>query len=320
MDIILILSGLVALFFGGEWLVRGSVGVAKRLGVSTLLVSLVVVGFGTSAPELLVCIKAALSGAQDLALGNVIGSNIANILLILGLAAVIRPISCGQASIRRDAVAVLCASLVLAFLSFFHEISRISGALMLGLLFAYMYVAYRQDKKSSVAEKAQGQELQEHIEEEVHVAGDSTTKSVLLVLLGLGLLVLGADWLVNGATSIARAFGISEAVIGLTLVALGTSLPELATAFIASLKGHSDVVIGNVLGSNLFNILGILGVTALIAPLALSGRIVEFDLWLMLGTAVLLYPLIRSGHRITRIEGGFCLFLYAGYIGMMFIT
>lgn len=320
MDSVMILSGLVALFFGGEWLVRGSVGVAKRLGISTLLVSLVVVGFGTSAPELLVCVKAALSGAPDLALGNVVGSNIANILLILGVAAVIRPIPCGHAGIRRDALAVLAASLILASLSFFHEISRISGSLMLLLLLGYLYQAYRLEKKATVSEKLQMQELEAHIEDEIHAARDHTLKSVVLVLVGLGLLVVGADWLVTGASAIARHFGVSEAVIGLTLVALGTSLPELTTAFIASFKGHSDIIIGNVLGSNLFNILGILAVTAMIAPLALGGRIVELDLWLMLGTAVLLYPLIRTGHVINRLEGGVCLALYAAYIGLMFMT
>lgn len=318
MDILFIIAGLVLLFFGGEGLVRGSVGLAERLRISALLVSLIVVGFGTSAPELIVSIKAALSGSPDLALGNVVGSNIANTFLIVGLAAALKPIASGGFGIRRDALAVIAASLILVGFSYFDYISRLAGALMLVVLLGYMFMAYRQEKRVSAAEQAREHELEIHIVEEVHSSGDSAVKSGGLVVTGLVMLVIGAELLVTGASSVARTLGISEAVIGLSLVALGTSLPELTTAVIASLKGHSDVVIGNVLGSNLFNVLGILGVTAMLAPLPLTGRIVEVDLWLMLGTSFLLFWAIRSGQLVSRVEGAAFLGLYAAYLGLMF--
>lgn len=323
MDVLLIVSGLVFLFFGGEALVRGSVGLAGRLGISTLLVSLVIVGFGTSAPELLVCLKAALQGSPDLALGNAVGSNIANIFLILGVAAVLKPIASGNFSIRRDTVAVIFASLILVSFSYFHEISRAGGTLMLVLLLAYLYFAYWQEKRVSAAALTQIHDFQnrivEEMVEETDAGNDSALKSAGLVLAGLVMLIAGAGWLVTGASSVARSFGVSEAVIGLSLVALGTSLPELTTAFIASVKGQSDVVIGNVLGSNLFNIMGILGITAMISPLPLTGRIVEVDLWLMLGSALLLYPIVRSGHVISRTEGAIFLVFYGLYFSLMFM-
>lgn len=320
MEVLFIIAGLVLLFLGGEGLVRGSVGLAERLGISTLLVSLVVVGFGTSAPELIVSIKAAFSGSPDLALGNVVGSNIANTLLIIGLAAVLKPIASGGSGIKRDALAVIIASMMLVGFSYFDYISMSGGVLMLTALSAYMFMAYWQEKRAPAVEQARERELEIHIVEETHSAGDSAVKSTGLVVVGLVMLVLGADWLVTGASSVARTFGISEAIIGLSLVALGTSLPELTTAVIASFRGHSDVVIGNVLGSNLFNVLGILGVTAIFAPLPLAGRIVEVDLWLMLGTSFLLFFAIRSGKLVSRVEGAVFLGLYAAYLGLMFVV
>ncbi|MEM7618598.1 MAG: calcium/sodium antiporter [Pseudomonadota bacterium] len=317
MDIIYIIAGLVLLFLGGEALVRGSVTLARRMGISTLLVSLIVVGFGTSAPELLVCIDAALRGVPDMALGNAVGSNIANVFLILGVAALIAPLSCTGKAISRDAIAVIVVSVLLGVMSFLDAIDWRAGIFMLAALVTYLYMAYRSERKSTVALQAAGQETNV---EDVDEHDDKTVVSLVFLLGGLLALVAGAHMLVEGATSVARSFGISEAVIGLSLIALGTSLPELATAIVAAMKGRSDIIIGNVLGSNLFNILSILGITALITPLPMQGRIADLDVWIMLGSAIVLYPAIMSGRVISRLEGGIFLALYCGYIAFMFVS
>lgn len=319
MDIAYTLGGLVLLFFGGEWLVKGSVGVALRFGISTLLVSLVIIGFGTSAPELVVSVQASLSGSPEISLGNVVGSNIANILLILGFAAAISPIAAGGREIKRNAIIVIIASLVLCLLGLLHEINWIAGAAMITILGAYIFWSYQDDKKTSLAETLQNKEARDHTIEDVPEAPKKLWHSLAYVAVGLVGLVIGADFLVKGAVSIARGAGISEAVIGLTLVAVGTSLPELATAISAALKKHSDVVIGNVLGSNLFNIFFILGTTSIITPMPMTGRIADFDVWLMLGVAILLYPIIKTGYVINRKEGLLLLALYAAYTAAMFI-
>lgn len=323
MDILFIIIGLVFLFFGGEGLVKGAVDIAERFGLSTLLVSLIIVGFGTSAPELFVCVQAAMAGAPQMALGNVVGSNLANTLLILGASAVITPIVCNQPVMRRDAIAVIVASLLFVTLTiFFDVLDWRGGALMVLALAAYLAMAYELEKRETALEHAAREDIKDHMVEDV--ADDDhghapLFKSIAYTLGGLFVLVLGAQLLVDGASSIARTFGVSEAVIGLSLVALGTSLPELATAVVASMRGHSDVIIGNVLGSNLFNILSILGFTAIAEPLALSGRITEIDMWLMLGSALILYPIMRSDHTISRLEGSVLLALYGGYIAFMFL-
>ena len=319
MDIVYIIIGLVLLFAGGEGLVKGSVALAERMGLSTLLVSLVVVGFGTSAPELLVCIKAALSGTGDLAVGNTVGSNIANVLLILGVGALIRPLVCHNTDIRRDSMAVIAASLLVTGIAFTGVLSWYTGLLLVLVLVSYLSWSYWQEAHASKAVKEERQHIHDEIVEVIDPVLPPLWRAAAFSIAGLLGVMLGAEFLVNGATSIARSFGVSDIVIGLTLVALGTSLPELATAVMASLKGHSDVIIGNVLGSNLFNILGILGVTAMITPLSLGGRVIEIDIWLMLGSAVLLYPAIVSERKISRFEGGFFLVLYVGYISSMFI-
>jgi len=319
MDIGYTIAGLVLLFFGGEWLVKGSVGVAVKFGISTLLVSLVVVGFGTSAPELVVSLQAALSGSPEISLGNVVGSNIANILLILGVAAAIAPIAAGTIEIKRNAIAVIAASAFLCLLALLHEISRAEGLVMITILAAYIIWSYREDKKASLFESYKTQKAHEHTQEDVPEAPSSLWLSIFFVAIGMAALVAGANFLVTGAVSIARSAGISEAVIGLTLVAIGTSLPELATAIVASMKKHSDVAISNVLGSNLFNIFFIMGTTATVTPLPMTGRIADFDVWLMLGVAIILYPVIKTGYVIDRKEGVGLLALYIIYTAAMFI-
>ncbi len=306
MDVGYIIAGLVLLFAGGEGLVRGAVSIATKMGISTLLVGMVVVGFGTSTPELVVSLKAALDGSPDIAFGNVVGSNIANVILIMATAALIYPVAAAGNEIRRDGIAVIVASLVLCGLSFTGQLDRIAGAAMVALLAGYVIYCYRSERKNAKADA----EKREHIEEDLS-AGDSMLKSVLFALGGLVLLVFGGKLLVDGAISIARGAGISEAVIGLTLVAVGTSLPELATSVVAAYRKHSDVIIGNILGSNIFNILFILGITGLIAPIPLEGQIAAQDIWVMLAVAVVTYGVIHFRKQFGRVTA--CAFL-AAYI------
>lgn len=318
-DYILISAGLLLLFVGGEALVRGSVSISKRLGISTILIGVVVVGFGTSAPELLVSIKASLAGQPDIALGNVVGSNIANILLILGLSAIITPVLCTDRAIHRDAFAVFCASIALLGLSYYQEVSRITGLSMLLVLVAYLvysYKAERRDKISTVPghliETAHEHEAQE-FESKMGLGA-----SVFMCVVAIAMLVFGADLLVYGASRVARSYGISEAVIGLSLIALGTSLPELATAISAALKKNTDVIIGNVLGSNLFNILSILGMTAIIKPIPVTGQISSFDIPLNLTIAFVTLGIVFFFKKFKRITGFVFLTLYFSYIAWIY--
>lgn len=311
-DTAFIVAGLVLLYFGGEGLIRGSVSLAARLGVSTFLIGAVVVGFGTSTPELLVSLRAALGGSPDIALGNIVGSNTANILLILGISALLSPIACAGRGVRRDALAGIAAAALLGALSFTGHIGRTAGAVMTAALAGYVFYCYR-------AERAAANERGQHLREDMTV-NDGPWRAVLFILGGLGLLLAGANLLVDGAVSIARAAGISEAVIGLTLVAVGTSLPELAASVIAAVKKHADVAIGNILGSNLFNVLFILGLTGVIAPVPIAGRIAEFDIWAMLAVSVLLLGVIVRRGQIGRAAGSAFLALYAAYCGWLFVS
>lgn len=314
----MILAGLVLLFAGGEGLVKGSVALAQRMGISTLLVSLVIVGFGTSAPELLVCIKAALNGTADLAVGNVIGSNIANILLIIGVGALIKPLVCDNVTIRRDSLVVILASVFVTILTMIGFIDAMRGGVLVACLVGYLLFSYIHEKRSSLKEQAEESVRRDQVVDVIDKETTPVWSALIFTIVGLAGLVMGADWLVTGASSIARSYGVPDVVIGLTLVAFGTSLPELATAVIASIKGHADVIIGNVLGSNLFNILGILGVTAMISPLSMGGRVASTDIWLMLLSAIILFPAIMTGRTISRFEGGIFVMLYIGYIATMF--
>ncbi|AGH98715.1 calcium/sodium antiporter [Micavibrio aeruginosavorus] len=313
-DILMVVGGLILLFFGGEGLIRGAVSLARNFGLSKLLVSAVIVGFGTSMPEMTVSVGAALKGASDIAIGNVVGSNIANILLIVGLAAVLYPITIAGNSIKRDVFVMLGASLALCGLATMGMVSFFAGLIMFLALVAYIVWSYCQDKKvcSDVAH---------HIEEDVE--GEprlSRMTAAGFALGGLVLLIGGAYILVEGAVSIARGFGISEAVIGLTVVAVGTSLPELATAFIAAMRKHSDVVIGNILGSNIFNILSILGVTAIISPIPISSHIAAYDVWIMLGVSAFLSVYLLRGMTIGRISGAAMLVAYTAYTVWLYMN
>ncbi len=306
-------AGIVLLFLGGEALVRGAVALAGRLGVSPLVVGLTVVGFGTSAPELVVSVGAALDGVPDLAVGNVVGSNIANILLILGVSAAVTPLAVQAQVFRRDGMIMLAASVLLLILAQTGAIERWAGVVLFAGLVGFLAYAYRAGRRDAAAAAAYAAEA-----EEVAEAGLSTGRAVAYAAIGIAVLVGGAQLLVSGAGDIARAFGVPEAIIGLTLVAFGTSLPELATSVVAALRKHTDVAVGNVVGSNIFNILGILGVTAMVSPLPVAERMARADIWIMLGVAVAAMVALRTGWRVSRGEGIVALAAYAGYTWWVF--
>lgn len=318
MEYILIIVGLLLLFAGGEALVRGSVVISKRLGISAILIGMVVVGFGTSTPELLVSVKASLAGQPDIALGNIVGSNIANVLLILGVSALFCPVICADQAIKRDMMAVVFVSALLFVLTFIGMASAMVGTVMVVMLIAYIVYSYSADLRDKKALPATSPDTVHE-----HEAQEFSNKlglgiSILMSVGGIIMLVFGADLLVEGASAVARQAGISEAVIGLTLVAVGTSLPEFAAAISAALKRNSDVIIGNVLGSNLFNILGILGVTAIIKPIPLAGHIASFDVPINLGVAVITFMIIYLAQRISRMTGMIFLLSYILYIGWLY--
>ncbi|WP_422000660.1 calcium/sodium antiporter [Roseovarius mucosus] len=312
-DLVLVAAGLVLLFVGGEALVRGAVAIAERMGVSKLLIGLVIVGFGTSTPELLVSVKAALDGASEIALGNVVGSNIANILLIFGLAAVIAPVMGWARTAVREALVATLVSLVAFALVQGAVISRMEGIAMLLVMVGYLVASYWLERRDRSAQTFQH-------EAEAFAGGVAVRRWVppLLALGGIVALVFGADLLVEGAVNIARVYGVPDAVIGLSLVAIGTSLPELATAIVAAIRRQSDVVLGNVIGSNIFNILAILGVTVVIQPIEVSARFRDVDTPVMLGVALLLLALLFATRRIGRGWGLVMLGLYAAYMVMLF--
>ena len=309
-----LVGGLALLLAGGEALVRGSVGVATRLGVSPLVIGLTLVGFGTSMPELVASLEAALIGAPGIAVGNIVGSNIANILLILGVAAVICPVATSPGAFARDGSVLVGVSLLLVGVVLAGALGRLAGLAFIGLLLAYTGLAYR-------AERGGGPSARRHTAEaaEVAPAGMGLLPGSLITLAGIAGVVWGASLLVGAAIDIARAAGLSEAVIGLTLVAVGTSLPELVTSVMAALRRHGDVAFGNVVGSNIFNILGIGGVTAAVSPIAVPAQIADFDIWAMLGAAVLLAVFAVTGWQVSRREGAVLLALYAGYLAVQFL-
>jgi len=315
MDLVLIALGLAGLVIGGDNLVRGSVGVARHFGLSPLLIGLVLVGFGTSAPELMTSVLAALNGSPGIAVGNVTGSNTANILLILGVSALLAPLVTDPAAMRRDGLVMLGAAIAFAVLALLGSISRVEGVLLVGALIAYLVVAYVTEAGKSTPSG------------DLHRAeADAPTAQPffqsLPVLIGftLGGLVLtmaGANWLVTGASSLARDAGVSEAIIGLTVVAVGTSLPELVTAIVAAVKKQSDIALGNVLGSNIYNILGILGTTAIISPLQIPAEIAGRDVWIMLAATLVLLLFAVTGWKITRREGAVLLGGYGIYLAYL---
>jgi len=303
---LVLLAGLILLISGAELLVKGASRLATNLGIPALVVGLTVVAFGTSAPELAVSIKAAFSGQVELAIANVVGSNIFNILLILGIAGVIAPLVVSQQLVRQDVPVMVAISVVVVLMALNGRIDRIeAGILVLGLLVYTIFLFY------------QGKHQGADQDEEHHAAVKVPAwQNLLFIVTGLILLVVGARWLVDSAVSIASILGVSEAVIGLTIVAAGTSLPEVMTSVIATIKGERDIAIGNVIGSNVFNILCVLGVSALVSPepLLAGARVMQIDLPVMLAVSALCLPLFFAGASLSRFEGLIFLLLYCAYI------
>ena len=327
LDVVLIASGLALLLFGGELLVRGAANAAERLGLSPLLIGLTLVGLGTSMPELMTSVQASLVGSPGIAVGNVVGSNIANIFLILGVAITITPIAVNRVALVRGGGVVLVTALMFCGVAIFLTLDRVVGGIFLGGLIGYVIYCYRQEKADIEAaghtaafEKHQAhEELPGARKPEAAGAAAATglagaVPSLAIAVGGLVMVLLGAKVLVEGAISLAVHVGVSDALIGLTLVAIGTSLPELATTVIAAIRRHGDVALGSVIGSNIYNILGIAGVTGLIAPTTIPAEIARFDVFVMLAASVALIVFARTGNRFGRGEGAIFLACYVAYI------
>ncbi len=315
MNYIMALAGLVMLIIGGELLIRGAMSAANKLNVSPFLSGLVIVGFGTSIPELIVSVNAIVNNNPAIALGNVMGSNIGNIGLIIGTCGLLAPLVFKQAALKRDAIVMLSAVLLLMLLGITGHFSLVSGLIMLSALFAYLgYTIYQEKHHNSASHK-----LHQNEGKELDSKPHKTCLLVFAIFLGLGLLMLGAQWFVTGATIIATQLGVSEALIGLTLVAIGTSLPEFTISVMAVLRKHMDVAIGNVIGSNIFNILGILGISALISPMPFTGRFALFDQWALLIISLILTLFLMFGHSISKIKSMLLLVFYIVYIALGYI-
>ncbi len=310
-EIGMVIAGLVALYLGAEGLVRGASSAALRLGITPLVIGLTVVAFGTSAPELLV----GLLGTDDIAVGNIIGSNVANLALILGAASMIRPIEVKARAVRRDMPVMVAATILFIILAIDGTITRVNGAILLGamaLYLSYTFVEARRDIANF--QDLLGDEVDPEVTERRHWGADAA-----FVVAGIVGLALGAKWMVDGSIVIADFFGISELVIAITVVALGTSLPELATSLVAAYRDEVDISVGNVIGSNIFNLLLVIGVVASLESLHVGRDALSIDLWVMLAVSIGIWPLLRTGHVLDRREGGLLLALYVGYVVSLFL-
>lgn len=311
--ILLFIAGLVILIVGADLLVRGAARLAAAFGVSPLVIGLTIVAIGTASPEIAVSLQAAVTGQGDLTLGNVLGSNIFNILFILGITALLAPIVIAQQLIRKDAPIMLGVSLLALGLASDGNLGFGDGMVLLSGMVVYVVFALWQSRLES-------KKVQDEYAEEFAAKEPLTTQNMLLnmffILAGLGLLVWGSRWLVDSAVFIAKALGVSELVIGLTIVAVGTSLPEVATSIIAALKGESDIAVGNAVGSNIFNLLGVLGLGALLAPQGISvvERVLRLDYLVMVFVALICLPIFYIDNRISRVEGTLLLGYYVLYV------
>ena len=321
MTLLLFITGLVALIVGAELLVRGASRLALSFGLSPLVVGLTIVAFGTSAPEMAVSAGAVLSGKTDLAIGNVVGSNIFNVLFILGLSALITPLMVNIQLIRQEVPIMIGASLLLLVLTLDGQLSWLDAAMLMALMLAYTGFLIVQSRTES-------SDANEEYAAEVHPAAPGSWDAKLpvqlaLIIVGLALLVLGADWLVSASVTFARSMGVSDLVIGLTIVAAGTSMPEVATSVMAAIKGERDIAVGNVVGSCLFNILGCLGLAGLLsgdAGLQVPAAVQNFDIWVMLAVTLACLPVFMTGREIARWEGGVFVLYYAAYVAYLILA
>ncbi|MBN1572366.1 MAG: calcium/sodium antiporter [Deltaproteobacteria bacterium] len=313
--VLYICGGLALLTLGAEGLVRGSASLAERIGLSRLIIGLTIVAFGTSSPEMVVSVSAALDGNSAISLGNVIGSNIANIALIAGLSAMVHPIGIDRNIVRYQIPFLIFVSVLICINFIDGILQRYEGLILIAILVVFLFVAIRRSRENSREPVADAKTSQDNSK-----PGLLNRIPILLILITLGLffLVAGADFFVKGAILFTERFGVSEGVVGLTIVALGTSLPELATSLVAAYKGESDIAIGNVVGSNIFNILAILGITSMLRPVPQIG-ITFVDFLVMLGTAIILLPLSKSGFVLDRKEGFVMVLIYVVYVVVIYI-
>ena len=312
------IAGLITLIVGAEVLVRGASRLALSLGISPLVVGLTVVAFGTSAPEIAVSVGAALEGRTDMAIGNVVGSNIFNVLLILGLSALLTPLVVNAQIIKQEVPIMIGASLLLLAVGLDGKVSFTDAAMLFGLLLAYTGFLIVQSRRESRATQDDFETaLKPKSQWDAHWA-----VQLLLIISGLGLLVLGSNWLVESATSFARALGVSDLVIALTIVSAGTSMPELATSLMAAIRKERDIAVGNVIGSCTFNLLGCVGLAGMVAPdgLGMAPALLAFDIWVMLAAALACLPIFMTGREISRWEGGIFLGYYAAYTGYLILA
>lgn len=302
-------GGLVLLLGAAEVMIRGAVGLARSFGLSPLFIGMTVVALGTSAPELLVSLNAGLTGNGGIATGNIIGSNIANVLLIIGAASLLAPAARRQDKLYRDGALLVACSLLFIILGWSGQIGMPGGVLLIVIFCAFMGSSYWRDINDPAAAAERVSEV-----EEIGTIPKRPWISALVTVGGLLGIGVGADLMVEGGVAIARSFGMSEEVIGLTLIAIGTSLPELAASTVAAWRGHADVALGNIVGSNMFNMLAVGGVVALVSPLPFSQTMLAFDAWVMVGSAMLIIPLMFGWMGLSRLGGGLFVVLYLGYL------
>ena len=305
-DLIIIPISLVLLYIGGEGTLRGVLAIAKKFKLSNILVSAVIIGFGTSLAELTVSIEAVITGSPDIAIGNIVGSNTANILLVAALAALINPITLTKIKINRDIFVLVLASAALLLFKFINWLNLYSGLIFIGILLCYVFYSYFDDqKKEEIIENSSDQTI-------------SILKASTYSILGILILIFGGWLLVNSAIRVAQSYAISEAVIGLTIVAVGTAIPELTTTIISSIKKNNELVIGNILGSNIFNILGILGITLLIENIPVTDEMMKKGIWEMIATTIFFIMILKFAKSLSRILSLFMLTLYSVYVFYLF--
>jgi cation:H+ antiporter len=336
LQVVLLIVGFALLYYGAEWLVKGAANLARSLGVTPVVIGLTVVAFGTSAPELVVSVVSSLAGKSMIAVGNVVGSNICNIALILGVSAFLMPITADKSVIRRDIPLMFGISFYLLILSMNSRITRLEGVTLFAGVILYTvfnyYISARETRLARDAsarkntEAAHARELVAEAEEELEEIGiiESRPKQIMLIILGIAGVVIGAQVLIDAAVVIMKTFGVSEKFIGLTIVALGTSLPELATSVVAALRKEMDISIGNLIGSNVFNILSVIGAAAIVRPIPIPGGFFEsglvYDYLVMIVVSFLPWLLMRGDYTIRRSGGLFLLCCYAGYMGYLVYT